>query len=133
MLLDTLLVERLISHGSTNAVARHESVLTANRFQAAAAAHSFHLSEDLALQSLTSVPARSLEISRRVEFVRPGFDADILVWDSHHLSVGATPLQVYIDERATLDPNKVKESQPKAVADIQQQKPSQRKVLASDI
>jgi imidazolonepropionase-like amidohydrolase len=32
------------------------------------------------------------------------------VWDSHPLSVGATPLQVYIDGRATLDPEKVKDS-----------------------
>jgi hypothetical protein len=32
------------------------------------------------------------------------------VWDSHPLSVGATPLQVYVDGRPTLDQEKVKES-----------------------
>lgn len=102
------------------------------RFQAATA-HSFHLSEELALQSVTSVPARSLEIDHRVGFVRPGYDADLVVWDSHPLSVGATPLQVYIDGRATLDPKKVKESQPKAAVDTRQQRPRQRKVIPSDI
>jgi imidazolonepropionase-like amidohydrolase len=103
------------------------------RFQAATA-HSFHLSEDLALQSVTSVPARSLEIDHRVGFVRPGYDADIVVWDSHPLSVGATPLQVYIDGRATLDPKKVAESQPKVRMDKSSSPdaPKQRKVLSSN-
>jgi imidazolonepropionase-like amidohydrolase len=64
----------------------------------------------LALQSVTSVPAKSLEIAHRVGYVRPGYDADIVVWNSHPLSVGATALQVYIDGRATLDPKGVAES-----------------------
>lgn len=76
----------------------------------AATAHSFHLSEDLALQSVTSVPAKSLEIDHRVGYVRAGFDADLVLWDSHPLSTGATAIQVYIDGRATLDPAKVVES-----------------------
>lgn len=76
----------------------------------AATAHSFHLPEDLALQSVTSVPAKSLELDHRIGFVKPGYDADIVVWDSHPLSIGATPSQVYIDGRATLDSIKVAES-----------------------
>lgn len=84
------------------------------RFQAATA-HSFGLATDLALQSVTSVPARSMEIDHRVGFVRPGYDADIVLWDSHPLSVGATPLQVFIDGRATLDPEKVESSRSKVV------------------
>lgn len=39
--------------------------------------------------------------------MRPGYDADIVVWDSHPLSIGATPLQVWIDGVPTLDPIKV--------------------------
>ena len=42
--------------------------------------------------------------------MRPGYDADLVVWDSHPLSIGATPLQVYIDGRATLNPSTVEES-----------------------
>jgi imidazolonepropionase-like amidohydrolase len=79
------------------------------RFQAATA-HSFQLSEVLALQSVTSVPARSLELEHRIGYVRPGYDADIVVWNLHPLLVGATPLQVYIDGNPTLDPKKVEES-----------------------
>ena len=79
------------------------------RFQAATAA-SFHLPKDLALQSVTSVPAKSLGLSHRIGYLRPGYDADIVVWDVHPLDVGATPLQVYIDGRPTLDPVKVKKS-----------------------
>lgn len=49
------------------------------------------------------MPARSLKIDHRVGFVQPGYDADVVVWDSHPLSVGATPVQVYIDGIATLE------------------------------
>ncbi|KAH8802876.1 hypothetical protein F5884DRAFT_803522 [Xylogone sp. PMI_703] len=102
----------------------------------AATAHSFHLSEKLALQSVTSVPAKSLQLDHRIGFVRPGYDADIVVWDSHPLSVGATPLQVYIDGKATLDPNKVAESMSKVGskrASPTVKKPGMRKVLGKDI
>ena len=104
------------------------------RFQAATA-HSFHLPEDLALQSVTSVPARSLEIDHRVGFVRPGYDADIVVWDSFPLQVGATPLQVYIDGKATLDPAKVKESLSKVHLEKDQppRKPNMRATLAPKV
>jgi len=92
-------------------------ILISLRFQAATA-HSFHLPEDLALQSVTSVPAKSLGLEHRIGFVRPGYDADIVVWDSHPLSVGATPSQVYIDGRATLDPIKVAESASKTSLEV---------------
>ncbi|KAM0147259.1 hypothetical protein ACHAPG_010694 [Botrytis cinerea] len=73
----------------------------------AATAHSFNLSEALALQSVTSVPAKSLGIDYRVGYARPGYDADLVVWDSHPLLAGSTPLQVYIDGKSTLDPASV--------------------------
>ena len=76
----------------------------------AANAHSFGLPADLALQSVTSVPATSLQLDHRIGFAKAGYDADLVVWDSHPLSVGATPLQVYIDGRATLDPESVRDS-----------------------
>ncbi|KAG9237926.1 hypothetical protein BJ875DRAFT_452450 [Amylocarpus encephaloides] len=76
----------------------------------AATAHAFDLPEDLALQSVTSVPARSLQIDHRVGYVRSGYDADLVIWNSHPLTVGATALQVYIDGRGTLDPKVVEDS-----------------------
>lgn len=51
-----------------------------------------------------------MEIDHRVGYVRPGYDADIVIWNSHPLSVGATPLQVYIDGKSTLDPTGVRDS-----------------------
>lgn len=59
---------------------------------------------------MTSVPAKAIDIDNRVGYVRPGYDADIVVWNSHPLSVGAAPRQVYIDGVATLDPATVEKS-----------------------
>lgn len=89
------------------------SILTGITRFAAAQAHSFHLPEDLALQSITSVPATSLEIDHRIGYVKPGYDADIVIWNTHPLSIGATPLQVYIDGRATLDIDTSESTDPK--------------------
>ena len=33
----------------------------------------------------------------RIGWVRPGYDADLVFWDSHPLRLGATPLQVLIE------------------------------------
>lgn len=55
------------------------------------------------MQSVTSVPARALELHHRIGYAKPGYDADIVVWNSHPLSAGASPLQVYIDGKPTLN------------------------------
>ena len=69
----------------------------------AAGAHSFGLSAELALQAVTSVPARSMNQAHRIGYLRPSYDADLVIWDSHPLSIGATPVEVYIDGRATIN------------------------------
>jgi len=51
----------------------------------------------VALAGVTSQPARLLGLGNRVGKVAPGFDADLLVWDSDPLSVGAAPEQAWID------------------------------------
>ncbi|KAF3770463.1 hypothetical protein M406DRAFT_344188 [Cryphonectria parasitica EP155] len=84
------------------------------RFQAAVG-HSFGLPADKALQSITSIPARAIDLDFRVGYTRAGYDADIVVWDSHPLSVAATPKQVYIDGVAALDPVKVEENTARVV------------------
>ncbi|KAK8100621.1 carbohydrate esterase family 9 [Apiospora kogelbergensis] len=68
----------------------------------AAVGHAFHLPAEKALQAVTSVPAKAIDMAHRVGYVRKGYDADIVVWDSHPLSIGATPQQVFIDGVATL-------------------------------
>lgn len=76
----------------------------------AAVGHSFGLPAAKALQAVTSVPAKAIDIDHRVGYARAGYDADLVVWDSHPLAVGAAPRQVWIDGVAVLDPVKVEES-----------------------
>ncbi|RAL13393.1 uncharacterized protein BO97DRAFT_442426 [Aspergillus homomorphus CBS 101889] len=64
----------------------------------AAEAHSFGLPEAQALQSVTSTPARSLGLAHRIGYVQPGYDADLVIWDSHPLSNGATPFQHHLHQ-----------------------------------
>ena len=47
--------------------------------------------------SVTTAPAERLGLGQRLGKVKPGFDADVVVWDSDPLSLGATPVQVWID------------------------------------
>lgn len=59
--------------------------------------HHYGLDEDLAIASLTSVPANALGLDHRIGYLRVGYDADVVLWDSHPLALGATPIQVFID------------------------------------
>ncbi|KAM6500145.1 hypothetical protein JOM56_003159 [Amanita muscaria] len=66
-------------------------------------AHYHGLSTALALSSVTSVPARAAGVGHRVGTIAQGYDADIAIWDSHPLRIGATPMQVFIDGIPQLD------------------------------
>ncbi|KAJ4339586.1 hypothetical protein N0V95_007724 [Ascochyta clinopodiicola] len=63
----------------------------------AAKAYGYGLPYHAALAGVTSAPAELLGLGNRIGKIKPGFDADIVVWDSDPLSVGATPVQVWID------------------------------------
>ncbi|KAM0201090.1 hypothetical protein ACHAPA_008165 [Fusarium lateritium] len=80
---------------SDNPVINAQHVL----FEAAKAYH-YGLPYHVALASVTSAPAELLGMGKRLGKVKPGFDADVVVWDSDPLSVGATPVQVWIDGTA---------------------------------
>ncbi|KAJ6532734.1 carbohydrate esterase family 9 protein [Mycena vulgaris] len=60
-------------------------------------AHYFGLPANLALASVTSTPARIMGQDHRIGRLIEGFDADIILWDSHPLFLGAAPKQVFID------------------------------------
>ncbi|EKM81020.1 hypothetical protein AGABI1DRAFT_105866 [Agaricus bisporus var. burnettii JB137-S8] len=60
-------------------------------------AHFYGLSSNLALASVTSTPAAIMGMDHRIGSIRKGYDADIVIWDSHPLALGAAPQQVYID------------------------------------
>ncbi|KAF9014304.1 hypothetical protein BDQ17DRAFT_1386733 [Cyathus striatus] len=57
----------------------------------------YGLDPGLALASVTSTPARAAGVGHRVGTIAKGYDADIVIWDSHPLTLGATPVQVFID------------------------------------
>ncbi|SGY68039.1 BQ5605_C004g02842 [Microbotryum silenes-dioicae] len=66
-------------------------------------AHHFGLPEHLALAAVTTSPATVAGFSHRLGFIKKNFDADVVLWDSHPLALGATPLQVWIDGIRQLD------------------------------
>ncbi|KAG6864679.1 hypothetical protein C0991_007921 [Blastosporella zonata] len=81
-------------------------------------AHYYGLDTNLALASVTSTPAKAAGVGHRVGTLAAGYDADtwpprdssltfprkdVVIWDSHPLALGATPVQVYIDGIAQLE------------------------------
>jgi imidazolonepropionase-like amidohydrolase len=65
--------------------------------QEAAKAYGYGLPYHVALAGLTSAPAELLGMGERLGKIKAGFDADVVVWDSDPLSLGAAPIQVWID------------------------------------
>ncbi|CAG8482075.1 21322_t:CDS:10 [Gigaspora margarita] len=63
----------------------------------ASKANYYGLDEHLSLAAVTSVPAKALGLDHRIGKISKGYDADVVVWDSHPLALGASPLEVYID------------------------------------
>ncbi|KAJ4497806.1 hypothetical protein C8R41DRAFT_758876 [Lentinula lateritia] len=60
-------------------------------------AYHFGLTTDLALTSVTSTPSNALGLGYRMGVLQEGYDADVVMWDSHPLQIGATPVYVWID------------------------------------
>jgi len=82
----------------------------------AAKGYRFGLPYHAAMQSVTTAPAERLGLGQRLGKVKPGFDADIVVWDSDPLSVGAAPVQVWIDGTAQYeDPVELKKPAPEPI------------------
>ncbi|CAK5268643.1 unnamed protein product [Mycena citricolor] len=75
----------------------HPGVVSRYLLHEAQQAHYHGLSANLALASVISTPAEVIGLDHRIGFVKPGYDADVVVWDSHPLALGATPIQVFID------------------------------------
>ncbi|KAM0816692.1 putative Amidohydrolase [Seiridium cardinale] len=69
----------------------------------AAKAFGYGLPYHAALAAVTSAPAERLGLGQRIGKIKPGFDADIAVWDSDPLSIGAAPVQVWIDGTAQFE------------------------------
>ncbi|KAF9061078.1 hypothetical protein BDP27DRAFT_1338711 [Rhodocollybia butyracea] len=82
-------------------------------------AHYFGLADNLALASVTSTPAKIMGQEHRIGYIREGYDADIVLWDSHPLAIGATPKQVLYDGVAQLK-NPFSSSKPAALQHVPQ-------------
>ncbi|EGO21300.1 hypothetical protein SERLADRAFT_417630 [Serpula lacrymans var. lacrymans S7.9] len=72
-------------------------------------AYYYGLEDVVALASVTSTPAKAMGLSHRIGYIREGYDADLVVWDSHPLALAATPRQVYIDGIPQFDVSYVSE------------------------
>ncbi|KAJ6490404.1 hypothetical protein C8R47DRAFT_1124518 [Mycena vitilis] len=60
-------------------------------------AHYYGLPPQLALASIMSVPAAAVGLDHRIGSLHEGADADVVLWDSNPLQMGATPVHVWID------------------------------------
>src|ERR1700744_2403951 len=56
-----------------------------------------HMSEEEALKLVTLNPAKMLHVDNRVGSIKPGKDADIVLWSADPLSVYAVAEKTYVD------------------------------------
>lgn len=88
----------LASHGIPVVLKSDHPVLNSRYLlNEAALAHYYGLPYNVALLAVTATPADTLGLGHRLGRIQEGYDADVVVWDSHPLSLGATPQQVFID------------------------------------
>ncbi|KAF8590883.1 composite domain of metallo-dependent hydrolase [Ramaria rubella] len=95
---------RILADNGLRVVMKSDHPVLDSRFllYEAQQAHFYGLPADIALTSVTTTPADVLGLSHRIGYIKEGYDADIVLWDSHPLALGATPKQVYIDGIAQL-------------------------------
>nr|XP_019011309.1 amidohydrolase [Kwoniella pini CBS 10737]OCF50090.1 amidohydrolase [Kwoniella pini CBS 10737] len=59
--------------------------------------HHYGVNISESLNSITTSPAKAMGLDHRIGYLREGYDADLVIWDSFPLNLGATPKQTYID------------------------------------
>ena len=93
-------------------------------------AHDNGVDADHAIASIIGVPAKYLGLDNRLGYIRPGFDADLVIWDKHPLRLGATPLLVTINGEVVINATETlwKHQQPESSV----RPPPQRKQHESD-
>ncbi|KAK7001003.1 carbohydrate esterase family 9 protein [Favolaschia claudopus] len=75
----------------------HPVVNSRYLLQEAQRANYYGLDSFLALASVTSIPAAAIGLDHRIGSLHEGADADVVMWDSNPLQLGATPVRVWID------------------------------------
>ncbi|KAI5480118.1 hypothetical protein MNV49_001778 [Pseudohyphozyma bogoriensis] len=96
---------KILSENNITVIMKSDHPVLDSRYLAfeAQQAHHFGLAENLALASITTLSAATAGFGHRLGLIRANYDADVVLWDSHPLSLGATPLQVFIDGIPQLD------------------------------
>ncbi|TFK91320.1 composite domain of metallo-dependent hydrolase [Polyporus arcularius HHB13444] len=97
---------RILAENGIQVVMKSDHPVLDSRFLIYEAQQAFYygLPHNVALASVTSTPAEVLGQDHRIGYVKEGYDADIVLWDSHPLALGATPQQVWIDGVPQLSP-----------------------------
>ncbi|KAH7888767.1 carbohydrate esterase family 9 protein [Phlebopus sp. FC_14] len=96
---------RVLANKGFNVVMKSDHPVLNSRYLLfeAQQAYYYGLAENLAIASVTSTPARVLGLDHRIGYVKPGKfklyaqELNLVVWDSHPLAIGATPIYVFID------------------------------------
>ena len=90
---------KILADNGINVVMKSDHPVLDSRYLMfeAAQAHIYGLNFSQALGSVTTHSAHAMGLDHRVGYVRQGYDADVVVWDSFPLVLGATPKQTYID------------------------------------
>ncbi|KAK0458000.1 carbohydrate esterase family 9 protein [Desarmillaria tabescens] len=90
---------RILSEHGLDVIVKSDHPATNSRYllHEAQLAHYYGLPDNIGLASVTSTPAKVMGQDHRIGYIKAGYDADIVIWDSHPLALGATPKQVYID------------------------------------
>ncbi|KAJ6466602.1 carbohydrate esterase family 9 protein [Mycena vitilis] len=88
----------LAEHGLTVLMKSDHPVMNSRHLiYEAQQAYFYGLPENLAIASVTSNSAEVMGMAHRIGYIKEGWDADLIIWDSHPLALGATPVQVFID------------------------------------
>ncbi|KAJ7284617.1 carbohydrate esterase family 9 protein [Mycena rebaudengoi] len=96
----------LADHGLTVLMKSDHSVMDSRYLLfEAQQAHFYGLPENLAIASVTRNSAEVMGMGHRIGYIKE----DLVIWDSHPLSLGATPKQVFIDGIPQLDKPHVNE------------------------
>ncbi|KAA1473973.1 carbohydrate esterase family 9 protein [Dentipellis sp. KUC8613] len=95
---------RILSENGIKVVMKSDHPVLNSRYllYEAQQAHYYGLPDNLALSTVTTHAAQVTGMDHRIGYIKEGYDADLIIWDSHPLALGATPSQVFIDGIAQL-------------------------------
>lgn len=90
---------RILAENDLDVVMKSDHPVLNSRYLLYEAQQAFYygLPENLAIAAVTSTSAKVLGLDHRIGYIKGGWDADLVIWDSHPLALGATPTQVFID------------------------------------